>query len=133
MDELVQIFRMEDVSKSPAKFDYTKLKDINKAWMLKMDADKYNEKVLDFLSSDMADAFRENSGIAENITSKIIKEKISCFGDLKEMEESGDFEYFFSSPVVADEKLIFKDGTLDDSKKYLAEVVEKISLISELD
>ena len=31
MEELVEIFRIEDVSKSPAKFDYKKLDDINKA------------------------------------------------------------------------------------------------------
>ncbi len=31
LKELVEIFKIEDVSKSPAKFDYTKLKDINKA------------------------------------------------------------------------------------------------------
>jgi glutamyl/glutaminyl-tRNA synthetase len=31
MEELIKNFRIKDVSKSPAKFDYKKLDDINKS------------------------------------------------------------------------------------------------------
>lgn len=101
--------------------------------MLKMDSKKYSRKVLEFLSSEIAGKFQENSEKAEKIITKIIKEKISNFGELAEMEKEGSFDYYFSAPDVESERLIFKDGTLEDSQKYLVGVVEKISTISESD
>jgi len=101
--------------------------------MLKMDSEKYSQKVLEFLSSEMAEKFKTEQQKAEKIIEKIIKEKISNFGELKNMEENGEFDYYFSTPEVAEEKLVFKDGSLEDSKKYLEKVVKKISDILEKD
>jgi len=49
LEELVEKFNIKDVSKSPAKFDYDKLKDINKTWMLKLNHEEYTDKVLKFI------------------------------------------------------------------------------------
>lgn len=133
MEELVDIFRIEDVSKSPAKFDYKKLKDINKSWMIKMDEKKYLEKFLEFLSPNMSEKFTNNSEKMQKVVTFVVKDKISYFGEVAEMEANNEFEYYFTNPNVSEEKLIFKDGTLDESKKYLNEVVEKISTISDID
>jgi glutamyl-tRNA synthetase len=131
MKELIENFRIEDVSKSPAKFDYKKLDDINKAWMLKIDEKRYEEKVLEFLSEKMQKNFLGNPESAQKIIKKVIREKISKFGEIKKMEENKEFDYYFSEPNFKIEKIIFKDDSLENAKKYLKEISEKISEISE--
>lgn len=131
IQELVEKFRIEDVSKSPAKFDYKKLNDINKAWMLKLDVEKFYQKTLEFLSQDLKKNFIENEKKGRKICQKILREKISYFGEIKKMEEEGEFDYYFFTPKFEKEKIIFKDDSLENAKKYLAQIHEKISQISE--
>ncbi len=101
--------------------------------MLKMNFDNYSSKVLEFLSLEMAEKFNQNIDKKNKIIKKIIKEKISNFGELIEMEKKGDFDYYFSKPDISSHKLIFKDGSLKDSQKYLLEIINKISDILEND
>ena len=99
--------------------------------MLKLDEKRYEEKVLEFLSEKMQKNFLENSESAQKIIKKVIREKISNFGEIKKMEENKEFDYYFSEPNFKIEKIIFKDDSLENAKKYLKEISEKISEISE--
>jgi hypothetical protein len=99
--------------------------------MLKLDTKKYEEKVANFLSEKMRENFLKNSGPAQKIIQKIIREKISNFGEIKKMEENGEFDFYFSEPDFEENKIIFKDDSLENAKKYLKEISEKISGISE--
>ncbi len=137
-EELIEEFKLEDVSKSPARFDYKKLDDINRAWMLKLfENDKknktqfYKDKVLEFLSLEMKKNFEKDEKKADLIIDKIISEKINKFSEITEMEKNGDFEYLFEKPKVSDEQIIFKNCEISQSKDFLKQILNKIENFSE--
>ena len=132
-EELIDAFSLERINKSPATFSYTKLDDINKQWMLKMDDAAYKTKVLEFLSEEMRAKFESDAELAERVINLVIKERLQKFSELAEMEEQGNLAYFFDRPEVLDEMIVFKDGTPDESKAYLKQVIEKIKDVSEED
>ena len=130
LEELVEKFNIKDVSKSPAKFDYDKLKDINKTWMLKLNHEEYTDKVLKFIPEWTVKKFNTKPIMAYNIIFSVIRERITHFGELIQMDKDGEFDYFFDAPEITDEQIIFKDGTAEESKKYIKEIIKKILNIS---
>ncbi len=98
-----------------------------------MEAGKYTEKVLEFLPEKMRELFEKEKEKGRKIIDLVIRERISKFGEVKKMSEEGEFDYYFQRPGVADEVLIFKDGSLEESKKYLREIVKKVSDLPEND
>ena len=101
--------------------------------MLKLDIKRYSQKVLEFLSEDMRVKFENNLKKSEIIIEKVIRENISHFSEIKKMEINGELEYYFSKPDFDIKKIIFKDDTFENAKKYLQEISERISEISETD
>jgi hypothetical protein len=68
---------------------------------------------------------------AKKISQMVIREKISYFGQLKEMAQNGDFVYYFEKPEVEKEKLIFKDGSVEEAEKFVGEFLEKVSILDD--
>ena len=101
--------------------------------MLKLDMEDFYQKTLEFLSDDMRKNFQYNEEKGKKICQKVLREKISYFGELKKIEEDGELDYYFSKPEFELEKIIFKDDSLENAQKYLAKICEKISEISEAD
>ena len=101
--------------------------------MKKLSFDDYYQKVLEFLPEKERDFFEGDERKGKKITSLVLMERLNKFGELKELAEEGAFDYYFNRPKIDEESLIFKDGSLEESKKYLSEVVEKIENIKEED
>lgn len=49
LEELVELFRLEDVNPSPAFFDVRKLEAVNGEWMRRLDADDFTQRAADWL------------------------------------------------------------------------------------
>ena len=78
MEELKESFSMEGLSKSPAVFDYEKLKWFNSEYIKKMPEDKYTEKALPIL--------KELCGEHINIEklAALLHTRIAYFGEIKD-------------------------------------------------
>lgn len=78
MDELKATFSMEGLSKSPAVFDYEKLKWFNSEYIKKMDEDSYNAIAMPILD-ELCQAFINVRKLA-----KLLHTRIATFGEIKE-------------------------------------------------
>lgn len=78
MDDLKASFSMEGLSKSPAVFDYEKLKWFNSEYIKNMDEDAYNAIAMPVLN-DLCQDF-----IDKNKLAKLLHTRISTFGEIKE-------------------------------------------------
>ncbi len=54
IDEIVDLFRLEDVNPSPAFFDLKKLEHVNGEWIRRLDIDDFVERALEFVEGDRA-------------------------------------------------------------------------------
>ena len=79
LEELVKIFDYRHMSKSPAVFDYTKLKWMNGEYIKKMDFDAYYEKALPFIDKTIT------RDIDKKKIAEICKTRIEVFPDIPEL------------------------------------------------
>lgn len=78
MDDLKKIFSMEGLSKSPAVFDYEKLRWFNSEYIKKMDDESYEEKALPILK----DACPDYVNIKK--LGALLHTRISAFSDIRD-------------------------------------------------
>lgn len=78
MDDLKASFSMEGLSKSPAVFDYEKLKWFNSEYIKNMDEDAYNAIAMPVLN-ELCQDFIDKSKLA-----KLLHTRISTFGEIKD-------------------------------------------------
>jgi len=77
IDEIVELFRLEDVNPSPAFFDVKKLEHVNGEWIRRLDEDDFIQRALEFIEGDrQRDALRALGPLAQ--------ERVKVLGDLPE-------------------------------------------------
>lgn len=129
LTELVDIFDLSRVGKNPAKFDYTKLNDINYHYMINLSDADYRENLLKFLNEEYKKLFEENVEASNLIIKEVIKTRIKKFADVETMISEGELDYFFKKPDLNLEIICFKDNSLEKTKetlKFTRDVLEKI-------
>ena len=104
MEELINEFSLERVSKSGAKFDLDKAKWFNHQFLMKAD----NEVVLAMIDSQLEDKHRAKGTDYLLSVIELLKEKVSF---ASEFLSAGDF--FFNNPAIYDEKVQAKKWNLD--------------------
>lgn len=90
LDELVEKFDYRHINKSPAVFDYTKLKWMNGEYLKKMDFDKFYEMALPYIKEVVTKDY-DLKKIAEMVQTRIeifpdIKDHIDFFEELPEYD-----------------------------------------------
>jgi len=79
---------------------------------------------LEFLSEKSKIKIKNNPEMLEKIL-PIIKERIEKFGDVEEMAEAGDLDYYFSQPKYEIAKILWKDEKdLLQTKVHLEKIVD---------
>ncbi|MFA6552060.1 MAG: glutamate--tRNA ligase [Candidatus Paceibacterota bacterium] len=138
--ELVEKFDLSKVQKSGAIFNVQKLDWINQQYVRSMNYELRITKIKEEL--EKAGIKDLDKKILEKIDSVAV-ERISRFGEIKEMADRGELNYFFKAPEFPKEKLLWspshkatEDQGKDEkdfikTKKHLEYVLEKISAISE--
>lgn len=90
LDELVKVFDYRRISKSPAVFDYTKLRWMNGEYIKKMDFDAFYEKAKPFLESTI------HRSMDLKKVAGMVQSRIEIFPDIPELidflEEVPDYE-----------------------------------------
>jgi len=121
IDELIETFDISRIGHSGAQWNDDKLDWINKEHIKKLSQEELKDKIFEYLPDSLK---------IEKII-PIISERISKFGDIKEMIEKGELDFFYKTPKYEKEKLIFK-GTpiqkiflnLEDAYNALSEIKE---------
>lgn len=133
LEELVSEFSLERIGKSPATFNYDKLDDINRHYLLQLDADFVYQEILAFLPVDTKNQFESDSVKAAKIMELIILERIKKFGDVTAMADAGEFEYFYTRPDLDTDLIQFKDDSLEKAKEMIGLVIEKLEQVDDAD
>lgn len=131
LDELVEKFDLTKVQKGGAIFNIEKLNWINKEHIKLMDEKYFRQKILEFLPEKIKKLVIDNNEMFEKILT-IIKERIEKFGDVTEMAEVGELDYYFLQPEYEIEKILWKDeNNLENTKKHLEKIIELLKNVNE--
>ncbi len=116
MEELIQQFSLDRVSKSGAKFDYEKGKWFNHQYLLRRSDEELAEEFLPMLKLKGASAHSDKETIAKIIG--LVKERVNFVSELWEQ-----VDFFFVAPTAFDEKSL-KKRWKEDSHTHLTEMLE---------
>tara|TARA_Y100000031_G_C8104627_1_gene330388 strand:- start:109 stop:723 length:615 start_codon:yes stop_codon:yes gene_type:complete len=116
LKELVEEFKLKNIQKGGAAFDIEKLNWFNKEYIKKMPEDELFIEIKKYILG--------SEKMARKIL-PIMKERINTFGDLKEMADSGELDYYSKKPKYEVEDLLWKTET------DLNIVVEHLQAISD--
>ena len=120
-DELINIFDITRIGHSGAQWNDDKLDWINKEYIKKLPGDELKNKIFEWLPKEL-----HNEKLVPLIT-----ERISKFGDIKTMLDSGELDYFYKAPEYNAEKLIYKDSTKEKISNNLSLIIKEIENINE--
>ena len=133
MQEMVEAFDIGHVQKAGAIFDIEKLKWFNRQHLLRMRDDDFSEEALRILEEEQE---KRKQPFDENIAHKllsVIRERVSTWGELREMIAAGEFDFFFADPELVTADVVQKVSTAADAGRHLASVEKIIHEIPEAD
>lgn len=124
-DGLRNTFKLSRVQKSPATFSYEKLRWVNREHIKGLSEETLYDNVRDHLPEDIMalDQF-DKTRLRKALPA--VRERIETFGDVIELAETGELEFFFSRPDYSANDLLWDDDGPDETKSYLKEVVNKL-------
>jgi glutamyl-tRNA synthetase len=99
LEELVTTFDISRIGHSGAQWNDVKLDWVNKEHIKKLPPDDLKNKIFEWLPKELQ--------IEKLIP--VIVERISKFGDIKNMLSAGELDFFYKAPEYGKEKLIFKN------------------------
>lgn len=115
MKELVEQFDISKVQKSGAIFNIEKLRWFNRQYLCKLSPkDKLTEfldycKTISISKSDADAVISEVQSITgRNNLIELIFDRVSTFGELKNLFASKEFDYFFNRPIYSRDRLLWK-------------------------
>lgn len=123
MQELIETFDISRVGHSGAQWNDDKLNWINKEHMKKLSAEELKENIFRYLPKELQ---------IEKII-PIIFERISKWGDVKEMVQRGDLDFFYKQPKYEQEKLIFKNSSAEKIVENLKLAINTLQEVKEED
>lgn len=121
--ELIDTFDIKGIHISGGGFNEEKLDWTNKEHIKLLSGEVLEEKVFTYLPRELQ--------IKKLIP--IITERISKFGEIKNMVESGELDFFYKEPTYSTDKLIYKNTDRLQIVKNLNSILEALSMIEEVD
>lgn len=130
MDELIKAFDIGHVHKAGAIFDLEKLRWFNREYLLKMPEADFAAEAYKRVSEGLAGrGVAVDEDIARKLT-PLVRERITVWGDIEKMLNEGEFDFFFTAPVIDASKIPEKKSTAADAAKHLAHVSETLENLS---
>ncbi|MDD5721395.1 MAG: glutamate--tRNA ligase family protein [Candidatus Pacebacteria bacterium] len=120
-EELIKVFDLTKIQHSGAKWSDDKLNWINKEHMKLLSKEEIEKNILKSLPENM----REKKIVP------LIFERISKWGDIKEMIEKGELDLFFKQPNYPKEKLIFKNTSPEKTSENLQLAIKALEELKE--
>ena len=119
-EELTKAFDISHIHNGGGKFNEDKLDWINKEHIKKLSPEELQKNIFEWLPGNM-----HNPKIVP-----IIVERISKFGDIKKMVETGELDFFFKQPGYAKEKLIYKNASAEKISNNLNQAVQVLEKLN---
>jgi len=120
-EELIGAFELSRVQKSPAIFNEEKLEWFNKEHIKLLSPEEIEKNILEWLPEKM-----RNPKLVP-----VILERISKWGDVRDMVARGELDLFFKQPEYKKEKLLFKNTSPEKIKNNLELAIETLEKITE--
>lgn len=127
---LVEAFSLERVQKSPGVFNLDKLNWINKEHMKLLSKTEQEQKVFEFLPESVTQLPHYTEEKMRTLVPNII-ERIEKFGDVRTMGDNGELTFFFETPTLVRESLLFKGSTVDEARTHLKQAHSLLTNIPE--
>lgn len=133
-EKLIELFDLAQVHKGGAVFDEIKLNWVNKEHVKKMSEKDVMDEVLKYIPQELKalETFKERIAKVQ----PVITERISYFGEVKNMTTEGELNYFFSEPSYASGLLIPPVKMLKGKEMTVSEIRDILSrakdILSEL-
>lgn len=122
-EQFINLFDIKKIHISGGKYNEEKLDWINKEHIKKLSENDLSEQVFAWLPKELH--------IKKIIP--VIVERISKFGDIKNMVEAGELDFFYKEPVYIKDKLIYKDTQITQIVSNLKEVLETFEMTEDED
>ncbi len=122
-DKLIKTFSFSGVQKSPAIFNEKKLEWFNREHIKLLPPEEIKKNILQYLP--------ENLKKGEIVG--IIAERISKWGDVKDMMQAGELDFFHKQPEYLKEKLVFKNSSLQKITDNLKQAISALEKLNEND
>jgi glutamyl-tRNA synthetase len=120
-DELINVFDLTKIQHSGAKWSDDKLNWLNKEHIKLLSQAEIEKNILEWLPEKM-----RNPKLVH-----VVLERISKWGDVKEMVEKGELDFFFKQPSYSKEKLIFKNTLPEKISENLNQAIKALGGIEE--
>ncbi len=126
-EELEKAFDLDKVQKAGAIFNEEKLNWFNREYIKKMNADELISVIKNYLPESLASISDE---MLRKLVS-VITERISSFGEIREMADQGELGYFIEKPDVDLAKVVWKTDTAKNAKAHLAKAIALMESVDE--
>lgn len=124
LEELIENFSLDQIHKGGAIFDINKLNWMNGEYLKKMDLGKVRDVISELnISSELKKIFNGNAALRD------ILERIHTLNDI----ENEDLLYYTERPEYDLKKIIWKDGTKEETVEYLNEVISILERINDFE
>ncbi len=122
-EELIEIFDLSRVQKSPAVFNQVKLDWFNKEHMKMLSPEEIKKNIFSRLPPDL-----QNEKLIP-----VIFERIDKWSDVDKMIKAGELDCFIKTPTIQKEKLVYKNSSQEKSTQNIKLAIEVLSGISNED
>lgn len=129
IEDLLELFSIEDIQKSGAILDQNKLDWINKEHIKRLSF----EDSISYVKKFLGEEFLNREVYSEKMLEKaipLILERVTHFGELRSMADAGELDYIFMIPEYEKSLLSWKDEPVENSREHLNRVV---SILENLD
>ncbi|MBL7045262.1 MAG: glutamate--tRNA ligase [Parcubacteria group bacterium] len=133
LEKLIEEFKLENIQKGGAAFDIEKLNWFNREYIKRMSEDEVFENVKENLPTSIINMSEYSDAILRKII-PIISERMNVFGDIKQMSDDGELDYYFKNPEYNAKDLLWKQDTdLKTSSEHLKKIASLLEGINEND
>ncbi len=122
-EEFIELFEISQIQISGGGYNEDKLDWINKEHIKLLKESELEKYIFEWLPKEL-----QNKKIIPLIT-----ERISKFGDIKNMVEGGELDFFYKEPACQNDKLIYKNTDKDTIISNLTKTLEIIEKTNESD
>ena len=120
-EELIQVFDLSKIQRSGAKWSDDKLNWMNKEHMKLLPSSEIEKNIFEHLPEDI-----RNPKLVP-----VIFERISKWSEVKDMAGAGELDFFFKSPEIQKEKLIYKNSSPDKITGNLKLAIQALTALPE--
>ncbi len=131
-EELIETFDIERVQRSGAQLDVKKLDWLSREHMAKLSYEMKEEWITKFLPESIK-TLPNFSVDRLHMLVPVIMERIEKFIDVQTMAEAGELSFFFETPKLNTDDMLFKGSTKEEAKEHLTKISATLSEIPESD